>query len=47
MTGYSITLIPKSWAIGRVRIRNKTIWSFGPLRFAIHRNLARWESLQT
>jgi hypothetical protein len=46
MTGYSITLIPKSWAIGRVDIRNKSVWSFGPLRFSIHRNLKPWESVQ-
>ena len=41
MTGYSITLIPKSWALGRFDIRDKTLWAFGPFRFGIHRKLPR------
>jgi hypothetical protein len=46
MTGYSLTLIPKSWAIGKVNIRNKTVWALGPFRFSIHRKLRHWETVQ-
>lgn len=46
MSGYSITLIPLSFAIGKVTIRNKTVWAFGPFRFSIHRNLAPWAETQ-
>lgn len=43
MTGYSITLIPFSWAFGKWTIRNKTLWALGPLRFSIHRKLGKWK----
>ncbi len=36
MTGYSITIIPKSWAVGRWDKGQKTIWAFGPFRFVLH-----------
>ena len=39
-TGYSITLIPFSWALGRWDIRNKTLWAVGPIRFGLHRKLS-------
>jgi hypothetical protein len=39
MTGYSITIIPYSWAFGRWDIRKKTLWAFGPFRFGIHRGI--------
>ena len=42
MTGYSITLVPLSWHIGRWDIRKKTLWAFGPFRFVIHRGLGEW-----
>ena len=41
MTGFSVTLIPFSWALGRRDIRKKTLWAFGPLRFGIHRELSK------
>lgn len=41
--GFSITLIPTSWAVGTWTIREKTIFAFGPLRFSIHRNLLGWK----
>lgn len=44
MTGYGIMLIPLSWAIGRWDVSQfKSIWSFGPLRFTLHRKLDRWK----
>lgn len=45
MQGYSITLIPWSWAVGKVKIRNKIIWAFGPFRFSIHYQLGPWNDL--
>lgn len=36
-TGYSLSLFPTSWEVGKARIRNKTVLAFGPLRFSIHR----------
>lgn len=42
-TGFSILVVPFSWAVGRWDIRDKTLFSFGPIRFAIHRNLGPWE----
>jgi hypothetical protein len=38
-TGYSISLMPFSWAIGRRDVRKKTLFALGPLRFSIHRDL--------
>lgn len=43
-SGFSLTVIPFSWAIGRWDIRNKTVWAFGPLRFSIHRGLGGWKA---
>lgn len=43
MNGYSICLIPKSWALGLWRKHQKTIFSVGPLRFVIHRGLGPWK----
>ena len=40
MNGFSITIIPRSWRLGRFDIRKKTLWAFGPLRFGLHRDLA-------
>lgn len=44
MRGFSLTLIPLSWAIGKWTIRDKTLWAFGPFRFGIHRNLGSWRN---
>lgn len=43
MMGYSIVLIPRSWAIGTWYKKNKIIFAFGPLRFAIHYGLGPWK----
>lgn len=43
MRGYSLTLIPASWAVGRWAIRGKTIFACGPFRFSIHRGLGPWK----
>lgn len=40
MTGFSITIIPLSWKVGRFDIRSKTLWALGPLRFGVHRRLS-------
>lgn len=43
MNGYSIALIPQSWACGVWRKRQKTIFACGPFRFVIHRGLREWK----
>lgn len=45
MTGWSITLILCSWAIGRKNIRHKTVVAFGPFRFSVHRELSAWKEI--
>lgn len=45
MNGYSLVLVPMSWAFGRKDVRNKTLWAFGPLRLAVHRNLKPWRGV--
>ena len=35
--GASLSIFPTSWEIGKVTIRNKTVWALGPFRFSIHR----------
>lgn len=47
MNGYSITLVPKSWAFGRWDIRRKTLWAFGPFRFVFHRDLTKTYGVST
>ena len=42
MSGFGLTLIPFSWALGVWRRAHKTIWAIGPLRISVHRGLARW-----
>lgn len=42
MTGYSLMLVPMSWAFGRWDVRRKTLWALGPFRFSIHRGLGPW-----
>jgi hypothetical protein len=44
MNGYSLTLIPRSWALDIWRKPHKTIVAFGPLRFVLHRALGPWKS---
>lgn len=41
--GYSLVFIPLSWAVGVWRRPHKTIYSFGPFRFAAHYALGPWE----
>ena len=41
--GYGITFIPCSWHIGIKQIRNKTLVSFGPIRFTLHRLEKNWK----
>jgi hypothetical protein len=43
MTGYSVTLILGSWALGTWRKYHKTILAVGPLRFTKHRDLPGWK----
>lgn len=43
ITGYSLVFIPRSWAVGIWRKPHKTIFAFGPLRFAHHRSLSQWK----
>jgi hypothetical protein len=42
MTGYGITIIPLSWALGFWRRPYKTLFAFGPLRFVRYRALGPW-----
>lgn len=41
--GYSLVVIPKSWAVGMWRRPHKTIYSLGPFRLAIHYALGDWK----
>lgn len=43
MNGYSISFIPKSWAIGKKEKPNKVTLSLGPLRFSKYTNLPTWD----
>lgn len=43
MTGYGITIIPMSWAIGVWKKSHKTVIAFGPLRFSHHKGLPKWK----
>jgi hypothetical protein len=43
MNGYSLMIIPRSWALGLWRKWHKTILAIGPLRFTLHRDLGGWK----
>lgn len=41
MNGYSLVFVPMSWVFGRWDVKEtKTLWGFGPFRFALHRGLS-------
>jgi len=42
--GFSLSLMPFSWAKGRQDIRNKSVWALGPFRFSLHRELGPWKA---
>lgn len=42
-SGYGLTFIPFSWALGVWRKPHKTIYALGPLRFTSHRDLGDWK----
>lgn len=44
MNGYSLTIIPRSWALGVWHKLHKTILAIGPLRFVVHRALGDWKA---
>ena len=39
MIGFSLTLIPRSWAFGPWKKGQKTLYALGPLRFVIHHKI--------
>lgn len=44
LRGYSLVLIPLSWAFGVWRKPHKTIFALGPFRLAIHHELGKWRA---